>query len=279
MFQSVQTFITERLGYTGKNALELPITFPRFLSFMLKKILFAVLLAAATHLSWADSVPKTLTIKAAVAEGFIDGLHAKYLHFLADELDATLELSTMPFARRIKEMRKGNLDIMVGIQQRFNKQDEFIYIEPFYETLSYRFFTLQQNQAAIAKYQDLKGRLVGVNRHSRYFPPFADDKDIQRVDVSSLKQSINLLLHERIDVFVHYQESTLPTLIEMGLEQQIVKTQYQPAHGNEYYVAITEKSSLIGYKSRLEEIITNAIKNGDFARIRKNHYQQRIAKQ
>ena len=42
------------------------------------------------------------------------------------------------------------------------------------------------------------------------------------VPVTSLKQKIGLLQKGRIDTFIHFQESVLPTLRSMGLEQEIV---------------------------------------------------------
>ena len=86
-------------------------------------------------------------IRAAVAEEFKDGLHSKYLKYFADKLNVTLELSTMPFARRLMQIKSGQLDLIVGIQKTEQRQDEFIYILPHYETLSYRVFTLKHMES------------------------------------------------------------------------------------------------------------------------------------
>lgn len=88
-------------------------------------------------------------IRAAVAEEFRHGLHSKYLKYFAEKLNMTLELSTMPFARRLLQIEHGQLDLIVGIQKTDERQDEFIYIMPHYESLSYRIFTLQENHQSI----------------------------------------------------------------------------------------------------------------------------------
>ena len=62
-------------------------------------------------------------IRAAVAEEFRTGLHSKYLQYFADILNVTLELSTMPFARRIAQIKSGELDLIVGIQKTEARQD------------------------------------------------------------------------------------------------------------------------------------------------------------
>lgn len=64
---------------------------------------------------------------------------------------------------------------------------------------------------------------IGVTINARYFTKFNQEKaEISMVPVTSLKQKIGLLQKGRIDTFIHFQESVLPTLRSMGLEQEIV---------------------------------------------------------
>lgn len=232
-----------------------------------------VLILAFFLCSFSIVAQQPLLLKAAVAEGFSNGLHAKYLRYLAKQLDAEILITTMPFARRIQEIKKGNLDIIVGIQKTQDREDEFIYIEPHYETLSYRFFSLTENSSLTRNYGDLYNKLIGVNKHSKYFPVFDADKALQKIEVVSLRQNINLLLRGRIDLLIHYQESTLPTLTSMGILTKVSQTSYQPKHTNLLYVAISNKSSLIKQKEKLQNIVKQGIKNNDFAKIRQQHYQ------
>ena len=217
------------------------------------------------------------TVRAAVAEGYVNGLQARFIKYIVNKLDAELTLSTMPFARRIKAVREGQLDLMVGIQRTDDHQDEFIYLEPHYETLSYRFFALKQNEAAITQYHDLQGRVVGVNRHAKYFEPFNDDKLIEKVEVRTIENKVNLLLHERIDAFIHYQETAQPYLADQKLTESVVQSRYQPKHLSKYYVAISAKSWLMAERTQLQNIIATAVANGDFKKIRQNYYLEKYA--
>jgi ABC-type amino acid transport substrate-binding protein len=220
------------------------------------------------------SAEKQTTIRAAVAEGFQDGLHSKYLTYIANKLSLNIEISTMPFARRVQALKHGELDLMVGVQRTEERQDEFIYINPHYETLSYRFFTLKENQKLINRYGDLRGKYIGVNRHAKYFVPFDEDVGLKKFEVTSLRQNVELLMHKRIDVFIHYEQSTLPLLADIGALQQIVKTPYQPSHENHHYLAISSHSSLTQRKAELERIISEAKKGNDFLNIRLLHYAE-----
>lgn len=240
----------------------------------MQTILFIFILSIISFSTMAEE--NSDTINAAVAEGFPNGLHAKYLRYIADKLNVKLNLSTMPFARRVQEVRNGNLDIIVGIQQTEDRKDEFIYIEPYYETLSYRFFTLKDNQASINFFEDLQQKLVGVNKHSKYFPAFNQSDEIFKVNVVNLKQNIQLLMKKRIDLFIHYEESTIPTLKALGVDELIVKTNYQPEHSNKHFVAISNKSKLTNRLAELHLIMQQAMSNGDLRDIRLKHYQQNV---
>lgn len=234
-----------------------------------------VLLLIVLLCTFSQAQENKPVIKAAVAEGFADGLHAKYLRFIADKLSVKLSLSTMPFARRIQEIRNGNLDIIVGLQKTEDREDEFIYIEPYYESLSYRFFSLNHNKNKINKFEDLYEKLIGVNKHSRYFPRFDKDNNLQKIDVVSLRQNIKLLLKGRIDLLIHYQESAIPTIESLGATQKIAMTNYQPSISNKHYIAISHKSFLVEHKDQLQEIIKQAIKNKELLAIRLKHYAEK----
>ena len=213
-------------------------------------------------------------IRAAVAEEFRTGLHSKYLQYFADILNVTLELSTMPFARRIAQIKSGELDLIVGIQKTEARQDEFIYIMPHYELLSYRLFTLKKDQNKIKSYQDLSGKYIGVNRYAKYFKVFDEDKTIDKFKASGVMQNIELLLRNRIDAFIHYEQSTLPLLAKADIDNNIVQTPYQPNIEARHYLAISSHSVLVKRQHELQQIIAKAIKNKDLLTIRLNHYAE-----
>jgi len=245
---------------------------------LMRLLVYFFLLSFIIHSEAASAFlgdKKILVIRSAVPEEFKNGLHRKYLVYFADKLSAKLEISTMPFARRLHQLKTGKLDLMIGLQRTEHREDDYIYIFPPYETLKYRFYSLKEKSVEIANYKDLYNRKVGIHRHSKYYKIFDDDSNIERYPLSTLKQKIKLLLHKRIDVFVHYEESTLPALKELGLEDKIVKTYYQPEHDNQHYLVISSQSSLIPVKTKLENIIKEAIKNGDLLNIRLAHYREK----
>ncbi|WP_085300000.1 substrate-binding periplasmic protein [Cognaticolwellia mytili] len=233
---------------------------------------FIFFLAIFTCLNLYAYKAKKLVIRAAVAEEFKDGLHSKYLKYFADKLNVTLELSTMPFARRLRHIENGQLDLIVGIQKTEERQDEFVYILPHYELLSHRIFTLKENHHQIKSYQDLAGKHIGINHYSKYFQRFDNDENINKFRATGVVQNIELLLRGRIDAFIHYEESTLPLLSKMGKKGKITKSLYQPDYETLHYLAISSHSKLATRQDELKLIVEQAIKNNDLLNIRLDHY-------
>jgi ABC-type amino acid transport substrate-binding protein len=234
------------------------------------KILFIIFICFFG--AFSQAIEEFKIMKSAVAEGYVDGLHSKYLRYIANKLSVEVTIDVMPFARRVKAIKNGSLDIIVGVQRTRVREDEFIYIEPYYESLSYRFFSLTKTRHMVKEYDDLRGKLIGINRHAKYFSPFDNDVGFEKIATSSLKQNIDLLLYGRTDIFIHYEESTLPKLIDMRLTDKIGKTDYQPQHIIKHYIAISDKSGLMKMKKQLQQLVKNGIENGDFLKIREIHY-------
>lgn len=232
----------------------------------MRKLLLILLLISPTTL--AQDV-----LRSSVSPEFTKGLHVKYLQYMADKLHMKLDIFPMPFARRIAALRLGQIDLMVGMQRENSLQDDVIYLQPHYEELQHTFFVLKAQQNSINSFEDLKDKTIGVTIHAKYYQRFNSQTDLALVAVSSLKQKIELLQKGRIQTFIHYRESTLPTLEKMGLSDQIVIANYQPTESHPYFATITAKSRLFERKAEIEQIIKEGVANGDFNKIRQQHYQ------
>lgn len=214
-------------------------------------------------------------IRASVSEEFMNGLQAKYLRNIAKHMNMEIEIVPMPFARRIRELRKGHLDLLVGMQRAGEKQDEVVYITPSYETLRHTFFVRKENQNKLQGFEDLKKLSIGVTRHAKYFELFNQESGLKMVPVSTLRQKVELLMKGRIKTFIHFQESTVPLITQMGLQNEIVLADYQPIEINNYYVIISQNSPLFYKKELFELAVRDAIANQEFATLRREHYASR----
>ena len=178
----------------------------------------------------------------------------------------------MPFARRLDALRRGDIDVMVGLQRADDVQDEVAYLYPSYEALRHTFFVLSTERHKLKNFEDLRQLDVGVTIHAKYFERFNQESALAMVGVSTLKQKIRLLENGRIDTFLHFKESTLPTLKNMQLSERIVLADYQPNEQANYYFALSTNSPFIKRREQFEQAISAGVKNGKFAEIRRQHY-------
>jgi ABC-type amino acid transport substrate-binding protein len=212
-------------------------------------------------------------IRSSVSKEFINGLQVKYLKNIAKHMNMDIEIIPMPFARRIKELRQGNLDMLVGLQRESGLHDEVVYITPSYETLRHTFFVRNEDFGQLQSFDNLKKLSIGVTRNAKYFEKFNQETNLIMVPVSTLSQKIALLQKGRIDTFIHFQESALPLIHSLGLQNDIVLAEYQPIEVNSYYVTISLNSPLYAKKELFESAVKEAIAAHEFATIRREHYR------
>jgi ABC-type amino acid transport substrate-binding protein len=211
-------------------------------------------------------------IRSSVSEELVDGLHAKYLRNIAKHMNMEIEIIPMPFARRLRELREGNLDLLIGLQQGEEDQDEVVYIKPSYETLRHTFFIRNGNIDMLRSFKDLKSLSLGVTQHAKYFELYSQDPNLIMVPVSTVRQKIDLLMKGRINAFIHFQESAIPLISQMDLQNDIVLADYQPIEVNSYYVTISRNSPLFDRKKLFQSAVRKALANKEFASMRKEHY-------
>ncbi|WP_340676886.1 transporter substrate-binding domain-containing protein [Paraglaciecola sp.] len=213
-------------------------------------------------------------LRSAVSPEFPDGLHVKYLQFIANKMDMDLDIASMPFARRLKELHNGQIDMLVGMRQESDDVDDIIYLQPSYENLRQTYFILTKDQNRFKTPADINKALVGMTNSAEYYSHLNKNEKFRIIPVSTLKQKIELLLKGRIDGFTHHEESTFLLLKSMGLEDEIAISLYQPNNYEKYYISMSKKSALYPHKRELEQMLKLAVDNNDFIKIRNEHYQQ-----
>ena len=213
------------------------------------------------------------TITASVSPEFPNGLHAKYIKFLAKEFNMSLKIKPIPLARRIKELEKGDVDIIV-LAKRDNP--ELIALMPSYSQIDENLFVRASEKHRISSQEQLSSALIGVSNGSQ-LPQFLENRGLANtVDVNSLEQKILMLKRKRIDGFFHTFSSANMVLKEMGEVDDIVPSVWQPGRRKRLsHFVISKKSRLFKYKAQLEQIIQRAKDEGKFIQIRQQHYQSK----
>lgn len=213
-------------------------------------------------------------IRSSVSPEFPDGLHYKYLKYVANKMDMALNIYPMPFARRLRSLETGEIDIMVGVRRVQSKEYDFVFLEPHYEVQSVSLFVRQAEVERFQSDDDLRGSTIGVTNNGTLINEWGFYNGIKIVEVSRLSQKIGMLLKGRLDGFSHFEKSTLDMLADLESFELVKKARYQPPISFEYYFAISSQSELIGQVDALEQVIKTGFDSGHFAKIRAAHYEK-----
>ncbi|WP_342808198.1 transporter substrate-binding domain-containing protein [Alteromonas sp. M12] len=211
-------------------------------------------------------------LHSSVSPEFPNGLHAQYLHYMADKLNADLVITPLSFGRRLVELRNGHLDLVVGVHHYAAPDQGFIILQPSYESIQNTLFVKLEDKYRLSSFEEFKQSTFAVTIRGNYFPELSLTERPQTVKVSTLKQKIGLLEKGRVDGFVHFAHSTNKLLETVKSEVTIVPALYQPEAQRNYFFGLSKSSKFTERQAEIEQIIRTAKQNGDFKRIREQYY-------
>ncbi|WP_414827466.1 substrate-binding periplasmic protein [Alteromonas sp. H39] len=209
------------------------------------------------------------SLKSAVSPDFPKGLHFQYLKYIEKKLATPVEISEMPFARRLYSLESGDIDLMVGLQA--GREGKFTYIFPAYESLTHTLYVRRENVSNIDSKEALYHAVIAFTRQGRYSDTLLSMPQAFQINVESLEQKIAMLMHQRIDGFVHFSDSANSRIQSQGLRNDIVESSYQPEQTHNFHLAIRRGLSA-RLQARLTRIVSEGIAAGNFADIREAYY-------
>lgn len=211
-------------------------------------------------------------LRSAVSPQFPDGLHKKYLDYIAEQLHASLDSPVMPFARRLKALEMGQIDIMLGLGEQRGRNPYIQLIHPSYEKVKQALFVAKDHQHTVKDQQSFEKLIIACTRSGAYSLVIQRLPADQKVEVEYVTQKIELLVHNRVDAFIHYAGSAWNKIDELGYKDHIVMADYQPLIEHNFHVAVSKQSPWLAKREAIGKVIEAGLANGDFARIRQQHY-------
>jgi len=185
-------------------------------------------------------------------------------HLLAESIGLTPVFIQCPPMRCLTMVKLGQADMMVGLSKSLTREKYFIYLTPPYllQHQPLRFFTLKQDNLTIKTLSDLDPLLVGTLRGAIYFPLFDQNKTIKKVELTSRKQMVNMLLKGRIDTFLEREESVLPLLSTSEYQNKFTIADYGYNQPINSYIVISKRSRVKGYANELSQALAKALSDG-----------------
>ncbi|MCW8833897.1 MAG: transporter substrate-binding domain-containing protein [Colwellia sp.] len=179
-----------------------------------------------------------------------------------------------PFARCLTMVKRGHADMIFGLRKLPEREKDLLFLNPPYFNQHYplRFFTLSSKPLSINSFDDLKDLTVGILRGATYFDLFDEDNSIRKVELTTRKQLVDMLLRGRIDTFIEREESIVPLLPTEEYSQKLLLANYQYDKSVDSYIAISKYSAIKTYAQPLSTQLKNLVTNGTIKNIKmKSH--------
>jgi len=233
-----------------------------------------LVLAIGFNLIFAENQSTTnkSILKSSVSAEFPNGVHFKYLTYLANELDMELQITHMTYNRRVASLRSGVIDIMTGIRSTYSENGDFVYLQPSYTSTPNGFFIRNDNFTKLDVIDDLEGKRVAITANDKPYVAALESHGAEVIIVPTFNQKVKLLQRKRIDAFEHVKSSGVSQLEQKGLSDEIKLAAYKSPFVNHFHFALSTKSPLMTKKAEIESVIANAVENGAFAALREKHY-------
>jgi len=232
-------------------------------------------LALFCQVSLADT--KKLTIATFIEPPFaylVDnkfvGEHVDIVKKLIEPLGFTPVFLRCPFARCLNLIKQGKADMIFGLKKLPKREEYLIFIEPPYMEQHYplHFFTLASRNIAIDGPEDLKKLTVGILRGASYFTLFDNDNTLSKVELTTRKQLVDMLIRGRIDTFIEREDSILPLLPLAEYTEKFSIANYQFDEATNAYIAISKHSEIKFHAERLSKQLHKLVTNGTIKTIR-----------
>ena len=208
-----------------------------------------------------------ITLISGVSPSYKNGLQQQFIEHLTAHEHIELQLKYAPFARRLHQLRTGQIDFLVGLSYSKDREKDIYFLKPYY-VQPIGIFTLKGTDQRIAQRQNLKNFRIGTITNSKLFPEI--DQDENKIEIASIDRMIKLLLSGRIDGFIHNQKGGMMKVIEAQATDSIKVSELLPPVNDDLYIGISKKSALYNDQATINLF---KARQKDYAQVRAKYYK------
>lgn len=183
---------------------------------------------------------------------------------LASRLGAKLELYPCPWARCLKALEKGKIDLIFSVFQT-KERDKFMhFINPALaeHPVEFFFWVNKANPVKINNYNDLYKISVSQLRGNQYFKRFDNDKDIVKVDTVNYQAAINMILNKRVEAMIDLSLTPLQQKTKFDRDNQLIRANYIQKEVINEYIAISKHSPWGPFYKDVSKVLLSIANDG-----------------
>lgn len=206
-----------------------------------------------------DSPPYSFINQTGEAEGKIVNL----LNALASAADVHLRYVFCPWARCIRLVQSGQINLLAGLSKSPERAALLHFIKPaiFTQEATFNFYT-RHSQTEIHTYADLSDLVIGKLRGSQHFTQFDNDVSLTTVDAQDVKTLFLLLQSGRIDAFIHLSETFAPYQEQFDPNQTIQTADFAQKVEARGYLVLSKLSTTIETLEQLNQAMIKLSQDG-----------------
>lgn len=198
------------------------------------------------------------------------GIDIEFLRLFAKRLNLDLEFIDLPFKRGLKTLANGEIDIMIGVLRRAEREQFAHFLMPPYKTGTHKaFYVRKGNEHTITKHEDLHGLIIGTQLGGKYYPSFDADIAIEKAVVTDTELNAKMLLAGRIDAFITTEAVGDYRLNRGGLTNRIAKAHYVYNKQQNVHIVLSRLSLFTPRLDEFNHVLSELIAEGEFERIKK----------
>lgn len=189
-------------------------------------------------------------------DGKPTGIEVDFVNELLHRMNLTPVFVHAPFVRNLKMMETGDIDLMIGVLRRPEREAYMQFIDPPYSTgAKCAFFMLKERCSEIKSYEDLYGKTIGVSNGVAYFKRFDDDVSLNKYKVRNIYQNMDKLLKGRIDVFISEEFTAKYMLFKRGAGNRIGVAKYKIEVEQSVYLTLSKMSQFAHRENEFSKVL------------------------
>jgi polar amino acid transport system substrate-binding protein len=225
-----------------------------------------IMLAGFTSVSAQDTLVVGITESYMPWEqsqgGVASGINIDIVNAIAKKLGVTVKFEVYPFKRNLAMLEAGKIDMVCGLSYREERAVYASYITPAYIPTIKSFIMKKGSTKVLNDYNDLYPLKIGLRRGAKQFEPFDSDTKLNKFEVPTSDQLLQMLLKDHIDVIVGSYINLLYDAKTLGYADNIIIAKYNIDQGMDGQFVLSKKSKFISRKAEIETILNDMSKSG-----------------
>jgi polar amino acid transport system substrate-binding protein len=210
------------------------------------------------------------------ADGNPQGYDIRLLELLAERLGLRIEYHHYPFSRGLRLMESGEIDMMIGVLRRPEREKYLFFVQPPYQkSVSTAFYVRKGEEGRIRSHADLYGLKIGTGIGVRYYPRFDADARLDKDAVRAGLMNFKRLIAGRVDAVVMNEEVGDYRVVADGFQAEIGKAEYVHVESQEVHVVLSKKSRFAPRLEEFNRVMAELLAEGARQRLKAEYLRER----